>query len=524
MNQILNSIDDLPAISCLLFEENLTPDEKKHFVFAEGEDGQVYNFVNTHAPDLLKRRAQTFRTFNFADRKLVVYQLPPEILVIFRDLMTSEKQVHMPESELDTRFNEILLQAIRADASDIHFDFYPERTILKFRIHGMLFKEGELDSRSVNRLINYIYNVAAQEGSKDTQFNPEEMQHAMLDRHLTVNGQRRHFKLRMQTAACFPNSITIVMRVLPVDSQVTRTLESLGYSQEQIDLLYRAQMQPSGVTIIAGTTGSGKSTTLACMLSDIHKRCTGTKKILTAEDPPEYTIAGANQINLSTKRYADDPDKNSFAQAIKVAMRCDPDIIMVGEIRDKKSSDLLSSAVLSGHQVLTTVHAPSVLAIIERMINLGFERHVISMPKFVSLLMYQTLVPIVCSHCRIPLEDFFNSHTDRLDKLLETRITALLERLGGPEEKNQIYFARKEGCRYCRAGYTERTVIAELAAPDSQLLDFFRLGDLPGAYRYWRKTGGQTIMEHGVKKMLTGMVDPRSVENACGFLDKQEEW
>ncbi|MCD8499966.1 MAG: Flp pilus assembly complex ATPase component TadA [Gammaproteobacteria bacterium] len=124
------------------------------------------------------------------------------------------------ESELDRRFSEILLQAVRARASDIHLEIYADRAEIKFRIHGLIYKIGELDTRTVNRLINYVYNVAAAEGSKDTQYNPEEMQDALLDMNLDIDGIKRHYKLRLQTAPCYPNSVTIVMRLLPVDTQL----------------------------------------------------------------------------------------------------------------------------------------------------------------------------------------------------------------------------------------------------------------------------------------------------------------
>lgn len=523
----ITSIDALPPVKLLLLEGELTKEEKKYFLFAETYDNRIFCLIDLEAPDTFKKRAQTLRAFSFGAREVSTYYVLPDLLIIFRDQISFEAQTSFSaETELDCRLDDLLLQAVKANASDIHFDIYPEKADIKLRIHGVLTKVGEMNARAVNRLVNYIYNVAAAEGSKDTQYNQEEMQDALLDRFLFIDKARRRFKIRIQTAPCYPNAITIVMRVLPVDTQMSKSLEDLGYSAEQVEKLYRAQMQPSGATVVAGTTGSGKSTTLACMLTDIYRRTGGTKKILTAEDPPEYAIPGANQINLSIKRREEGAEVDMFVKAIKVAMRCDPDVIMVGEVRDVQSSTLLSSAVLSGHQVFTTVHAASALSIFDRLANLGFDRQVLTSPNFISLLMYQVLIPISCSRCKIPMGKYFVQHTDKFSSMLKERLEKALQsnRFAGSmsvEEANKkIFFANDAGCISCRNGFVGRTVAAELVEPDEQLLNYFRNEDFNAGYKYWRTKGGQTALEHAMSKVFAGQVDPREVEDCCGLIDK----
>ena len=460
---------------------------------------------------------------------MMTYFTTPELISIFRDQIAIDDETFVQnDSELDLKFTEILLQSIHSGASDIHLEIFPDRADIKYRIHGILIKVGELDSRTVNRLVNYVYNVAAAEGSKDTQYNSEEMQDALLDRYLDVDGIRKHFKLRLQTAPCYPNSVTIVMRVLPVDNQLESTLETLGYSERQMELLKRTQMKPSGATIIAGTTGSGKSTTLATMLADIHKRTKGTKKMLTTEDPPEYAIPGANQINLSTKKQQDTPDANLFVKSIKVAMRCDPDIIMVGEVRDKQSADLLSSAVLSGHQVFTTVHAASALGIYDRMMNMGFDRSVITAPNFISLLIYQALVPLVCQHCSTALDKFTQANMDEYDLHCAKRVEQIAnaeqyKHLVPENYRSVIRFANHDGCNKCRYGYVGRTVVAEMVEPTPDIIECFRTNDFDKGLRSWRQAGGETVLHHSITKLLAGKIDPRSAEDKCGLLTEELE-
>lgn len=523
--QSLRSIDQLPKVVRLLLEHELTHQEKANFVFGESFNGRVYCLIDVKADSIIKNRVHTIKTCYLTGRDLTIYHATRELITIFRDQIEFDANVERQnDTDLDKRFFQILKDAIQAGASDVHFEIHQNKADIRFRIHGMLYTISQMDTRTIYRMVNYVYNVAAEEGSKDTQFNIDEMQNALLDRHIEINGIKQHYKIRLQTAPCYPSSLTIVMRILPIDNQLSLGLKDLGYSEDQIKLLQKAQMKPSGVTIISGTTGSGKSTTLATLLAEIHQRTQGTKKILTTEDPPEYSINGANQINLSTKPDFQKTDENIFVKAIKVAMRCDPDVIMVGEVRDQKSGDLLSSAVVSGHQVFTTVHAASALSIFDRLMQLGFDRHVLTSPGFISLLVYQTLSPVLCKQCRVSLHNRrkqtnttdFKELLQRIDEVLQSeryRSVISLE-----EAEHSIFFANVEGCDECRRGFTGRTVFAEMVSPDSILLQHYRDNEYEKGIRHWRSRGGRTALEHGIEKMLLGLVDPQSVEDKCGLI------
>lgn len=525
--KFIRTADELPIAERLVLDDQLSEQERQHCCFAEAKDGRIYCLINQMSSNVIRQRAQTIRNFSLEAREVVTIYVTPELLSIFRDRLSHDSSsIIESESELDRRFSEILIQAIRAHASDIHLEIYSDHAEVKFRIHGLIHKIGELDNRTVNRLVNYVYNVAAAEGSKDTQYNPEEMQDALLDTYLEMDGIKRHYKLRLQTAPCYPNSVTIVMRLLPVDAQLKITLNELGYSSRQTNLLQRAQARPVGVTIVAGTTGSGKSTTLATILTEVFRRTKGTRKILTTEDPPEYAIPGANQINLSNKRTETSEEENIFVKAIKVAMRCDPDIIMIGEVRDARSAQLLSSAVLSGHQVFSTVHAASAIAIYNRLLNLGFENHVLSSPSFLALLIYQTLVPVSCVKCSISYDVFLKQNEKDQDLAdIVKRLNALAKTEVYQHQKlESIRFVNEEGCENCRRGVTGRTVVAEMLDPTLEILAALRDLAFDKATKIWREQGGRTVLEHAIDKMFQGQVDPRFVEDSCGLLfDSIEE-
>ncbi|OGT64256.1 MAG: hypothetical protein A3J38_07315 [Gammaproteobacteria bacterium RIFCSPHIGHO2_12_FULL_45_9] len=515
--KVLENAQELPTLAQLLLEDKLKPDEKSQMVFGETSDGKVYCLIYKNASTQTKSRAATIRAFSFPNKTVSLLYTTQEIIQIIRDAAHELEEINLTsDTDLEKKFTAILVDSLKAGASDIHFEVYPNMADIKLRINGMLFTVSQMDSKTINRLINYMYNVAATEGSKDTQFNIEEMQDALLDRQVEVDGVRKHIKIRLQTAPCYPNSISIVMRLLRIENQLSSTLSSLGYTPPQIKTLQRAQMKPTGATIIAGTTGSGKSTTLATLLSEIHVNSRGSKKILTAEDPPEFAIPGANQINLSNKRQEMEGDEDMFVKAIKVAMRCDPDVIMVGEVRDKQSSQLLSSAVLSGHQVFTTIHASSALSIVDRLYNLGFDLYIMTSPNFLSLLIYQTLLPILCQKCCINAKTFFAKNKTAPVEALKERLTLLCEH--DETAWDHIRFSSEVGCDHCRMGYTGRTVAAEMIEPDTTMLNYFRNNQLAQASQYWKDTGGRTVLDNAIEKMVMGNVDPRSVEDRCGLI------
>jgi type II secretory ATPase GspE/PulE/Tfp pilus assembly ATPase PilB-like protein len=387
----------------------------------------------------------------------------------------------------------------------------------------------------------------------------------------TFNGIRA--RLRIATAPASPNGFDMVIRILRFSEKSSYTmLTELGYSEEQATAIYSFSSDPVGVTIIAGTTGSGKSTTLKNILTKKIMDHNATLKVITVEDPPEYEIPNATQIPVI--RDDSGSAEAGFSGAIRTAMRSDPDVLMIGEVRDSQSASLLVSATQSGHQVLSTLHAPSAVGIIPRLESLGISRDVLSASDFISGLIYQKLLPKLCPGCAIPhknMDGTINSVISEEDVISAMNIcsrddisrvrdidrnTPLSRRLQdiGILSEHQVCSVSKEyntklaafektgfakrlskalkgrlmgvmhkgsGCATCGgSGIAGRLVVAELLIPNETILKAIRSGDDLATLKAWRESRfGQSILLSSLDKIADGIVDPMHVEAEIGALD-----
>jgi len=250
------------------------------------------------------------------------------------------------------------------------------------------------------------------------------------------------------------------------------------------------------------------------------------------EDPPEYPMLGVVQIPVVVGgRGAQEDRKQAFADAIRTVLRSDPDIIMIGEIRDQESAHLAMQAAMTGHQVWTTLHANSSFAIISRMVDLleGEIRNptnVIADNSCLTGLVFQRLSTKLCPECSVSLNDFHSK--EELREWGLTRVVSRLSQLMDLRSRDiDIRFASRKGCAYCDyKGEKGRTVLSETVAPDAEMLRLIRESStLSDAQQYWVETqGGKTILQHALEKIRSGIVDPVTVENALGPLTSDRMW
>lgn len=296
-----------------------------------------------------------------------------------------------------------------------------------------------------------------------------------------------------------------------------------GYGADHIEMFRAMVAKPKGLVVLAGETGSGKSTTLMHLLESLHAERSGAN-ILTIEDPPEYDIEGAMQIPVVTE---DDSESRSeaFVRAIRDALRLDPDVLMIGEVRDPASAVLAVQAAITGHLTVTTTHTNSCIDALVRLYTLiaGHREGgaidpglYLGNPQTLAGLCYQTLVPLNCVHCRQPLQ----GHAKRVPRDVYERMKAvgLLDfpvHLRGP------------GCRKCQTegakvtGIFERTVVAETACTDGEYLARFNRRDIQGAQDHWiQALGGRPILAHALEKVAQGLVDPVLMEQRVGRFEK----
>lgn len=290
-------------------------------------------------------------------------------------------------------------------------------------------------------------------------------------------------------------------------TDICLSYKQLGYDLAGQTLVSKILDNSHGLFVVSGITGSGKSTSLKKYIELLyHLNHKGKGCFVTVEDPVEYQIKGVQQSSV----VPDDNGGNPFADAVRSAMRRDPDVIMIGEIRDSATIDALSSAVDSGHYCLTTIHAGSVIAVMQRLVGLGMKLDKLSSPGFLSGVTNQKLAPRLCDQCKVRVID---------------------EEFG-----REVYQANEKGCPNCKhTGFTSRVLLLEFFIPTIEDLDLVAKQDWLGLYvRYAEKKlanqyddgslgEGFTIKDKAYAHVLDGQVCRNYFFHQFGHIDPADE-
>jgi len=276
------------------------------------------------------------------------------------------------------------------------------------------------------------------------------------------------------------------MRLLD-KTQVQLDVNKLGFDERAIGLFRSAISKPHGMILVTGPTGSGKTTTLYAALSELNKIATN---ISTAEDPVEYNLVGINQLQVH-----EDIGLN-FAAALRAFLRQDPDVIMVGEIRDFETAEIAVKAALTGHLVLSTVHTNDAPSTINRLLNMGIEPFLIA--SSVNLIMAQRLARVVCPKCREP-------HDVPASVMAELGVD--------PEQAKDIVAYRGKGCPHCGGtGFRGRTALYEMMGMTDQLRELILSG--ASAIELKRQAmadGMKSLRQSGIEKVCDGVTSIEEV-------------
>lgn len=324
--------------------------------------------------------------------------------------------------------NATIAKAIKARASDIHLEPFENYLSIRFRVDGIL-----------NEILQYQSNISQMITSRIKIMSKLDISERRLpqDGRISISLGKREIDLRVST---LPSSFgeRIVLRILEKGA-TNISLDDLGFNEDILQTLRNSLRKTQGIVLVTGPTGSGKTTTLYSGLKEISNR---QQNILTIEDPVEYALEGIGQTQVNTKTGL------TFAKGLRAILRQDPDIVMVGEIRDKETAEIAIQASLTGHLVLSTIHTNSAVSAITRLRDMGIEPYLIS-----SSLLYvlaQRLVRRLCDHCK---------EIDLNKNLLE------------PYKLNGKAF-KPIGCDKCdNTGYFGRVSIGEFIKVDKELND-----------------------------------------------------
>ncbi|BCD68950.1 GspE/PulE family protein [Nitratiruptor sp. YY09-18] len=296
-----------------------------------------------------------------------------EFLRTSSDLLTSE------ESAPIIKFvNALFYQAIKKRASDIHIEVHEHKGVVRFRIDGVLIKHAEVDNKIINLIISRIKVISNLDISE---------KRIPQDGRTQVKIAGKTLDIRVSVLPTYYGE-RVVMRIL-MESEDIPHLTELGFKEDLTKELDSLLKNSHGIILVTGPTGSGKSTTLHSFLQRI---ATPDKNIITIEDPVEYKADNINQIQVNVKAGL------TFAAGLRSILRQDPDVIMVGEIRDKETAQIATQAALTGHLVFSTLHTNTATASITRLLDMGIEHYLIAS----SLLgvLAQRLVRKLCPHCK----------------------------------------------------------------------------------------------------------------------------
>lgn len=411
-------------------------------------------------------------------------------------------------------FTEMVLQGIKFRATDLHIEARKVGGLIRFRVDGRLQDWEGFPYDTLNAMCGHAFTSLAEEGSRsEGTYNPRFIQSCMIP--FEVDGKR--FKLRYNSMP-MAGGFDVVLRVLNTETAVTKlpSFEDLGYEKSQSDVMELAVRSPRGLIILSGETGSGKSTTLMVMSSKKDPR----KKCFSLEDPVEYLAPWMSQVSVQRSANSED---NPFMQYLRGVLRMDPDIVNQGEIRDSQTAEIAAALVQTGHQVMTTLHAGSVMEVVMRLVskNIGLPRDVVAAREFLSLVIYQVLVPKLCTECAVSAEGIISGQ-----KLL------LLQEVFGIRDISRVKAARPGGCEHCTDGEKGLTVVAEMIMPDTEFCRLIWAAQDFEAEKYWRSTRkrgfdhpdmtGKTAFEHGIYKVSQGIIDLRTLESMVAPIERYE--
>lgn len=426
-----------------------------------------------------------------------------------------EEDSDLDQLQMQKDFVAVVERAAAKKVSDVHV-VVADSTQIMFRTNGMMQTEMEYNKEWGELFVRAAFASA---DISDSNYAQNEFQGAQKLGSTPLRGSKGKLMLphnvlaiRLQFNPIAFGSQYLVMRLLYADDNPDGSgdLQALGFGEYEENLFYRLRAVPVGVSVIAGPTGSGKSTTLQRNMIKLLQEKNYEINLITVEDPPEYPIPGARQMPVTNANTEEEKDEQ-FTKALSAALRSDPDVMMVGEIRTLSAAQLTFKGALSGHGMWTTLHANSAPAILTRFRDMGVETFKLLDPELIKGLISQRLFRKLCPHCRKSVKEMLD----------EPQVKRLKTALGDFGVENT--FVRGPGCKYCNnTGIKGRMSVPEIVLPDAMFLELMIKGETRKAIDYWTSDlGGRTLKDAAIERMLKGYIDLDEVERWCGLLDQR---
>ncbi len=407
------------------------------------------------------------------------------------DNLTDEEQIqHLKdlasEAPVIRLVNLMTARAVESRASDIHIEPFENRLKIRYRVDGVLREVESPPSRLSAAVISRIKIMA--------KLNIAERR-LPQDGRIQLRAQGKEIDLRVSTVPTLWGE-SVVMRILDKAS-VVLDFAKLGFSSRTLKRFLDVLHQPHGIILVTGPTGSGKTTTLYTALQTIN---TPERKILTVEDPVEYQLEGVNQIQVKAQINL------TFANALRAIVRQDPDVIMIGEMRDVETAGIAVQSALTGHLVLSTLHTNDAAGSITRLLDMGVEDYLLT--STINGILAQRLVRLLCTQCRQP----YPALPELADEL----------RLHRFSDTRDITLYKPVGCEQCGGtGYRGRAAIMEFLVMSDPLrrmvLKHADAGELQAAAQ---KEGMDTMYEDGLRKAVAGLT---TIEEVLRVTSQQEQ-
>ena len=454
------------------------------------EDGYAIN-VNLASETGLRQALLVYKnevptpieTQNIIDEaNIVSYQAEVENLGALREKIQSVTS--------EEALNFLSMGALKTGASDIHYQPEEKRVIVRFRIDGVLQQVLELDLQTYGYLSNQLKYKAGMRLN---------ITNVPQDGRFYFNVNDRKIDVRVSSIPTEYGE-SFVCRLLD-SKKKNLTFEELGFEGRNLEILHKALEIPNGMILVTGPTGSGKTTSLYSMLTAFNEP---DNKIITLEDPIEYHLGGITQSQINEKR------GYTFASGLRAILRQDPDIVMIGEIRDLDTAETAAQAALTGHILLSTLHTNSAIETVPRLLNIGLKPFMIA--PALSIVTAQRLVRKVCSYCVVQ-----KPITESERKALQDAIDQIHEANPALQLTVPATLPDAPGCEKCsKTGFLGQLSIAEMFINSDELKEaILAEKSTPELFRIVRAQGMLTLGEDGILKVLRGITTLNEVERVA---------